>query len=206
MRVKGTLTIEGVNLHLNVSAPDDQQEIYLANVHPSCMVIPKDRWKIEYLGLPPEAVQELRSRNISVLGQLVNETWTLGVDGLNDEMRVAINEALDRFLDIALRFELPPEKKTVQVPARPQAEVAASPNGTTNGAAPLDLELSVIGLLKGQETAVKKKGAATLGDLLKLGRNRILMIDKMDVRGMEKIEAALRSHGLKLSDDPQTPS
>lgn len=207
MKVQGTLSLEGVKLHVRIDAPDDQQTLYVTNVHPNCLVIPKERWRVEFLGLPKEIVEELHRRNIVFLGQLINENWTLGAHGLNEDMRQQIGEALRIFLDIALVFDLPPKYKLEQL-FRPSAstddeEAIESPNGGSG----LDQDISVAGLLTYQEETLQKtKNVKTLGDILKMGRSRLLMTKGVDARAMDKIEVALRKYGLNLSDDPQTPA
>jgi len=206
MKVQGTLSLEGVKLHVRIEAPDDQTTLYVTNVHPNCLVIPKERWRVEFLGLPPEVVEALHSRNITFLGQLVDAKWRIGAHGLNEEMNRQIGEALRTFLDIALVFDLPPKHQLAMLFSPPKEEddeeVAVA---GTDGAA-LNNSLACIGLsAKHVEILQRQRGATTLGDLLRLGRNKLLMTSGMDTRAMERIEAALRQCGHELTDTPQTP-
>ncbi len=204
MKVLGTLNLEGIKLHVQIEAPDDERVLYVTNVHPNCLVIPRDRWKVEFLGLPRATIEELHRRDIFFLGQIVNENWTLGAHGLNEEMLRQIGEALRIFLDIALVFDLPPKYRLEQL-FSPTAEADGEETmGPVDGAS-RDLDVSVIGLLIPQKEALRKKNINTLGDVLKLGRNRLVMTQGLDGRAMEKIEAALRKYGLELTDNPQTP-
>lgn len=208
MKVQGTLSLEGVKLHVRIDAADDQQTLYVTNVHPNCLVIPKERWRVEFLGLPKEIVEELHRRNIVFLGQLIDGNWKLGARGLNEDMRQQIGEALRKFLDIALVFDLPPKHK-LELLFRPSASADEDEESveSENGGSGVDQDIAVAGLLGHQEESLRKtKHVKTLGDVLKLGRNRLLMTKGVDARAMEKIEVALRKFGLELSDNPQTPA
>lgn len=204
MKVQGTLKLEGVKLHVRIEAPDDERTLYVTNVHPNCLVIPRNRWKIEFLGLPRETIEELHRRDIFFLGQLVNENWTLGAHGLNEEMHRQIGEALRAFFDIALVFDLPPQHQLERLFAPPPEAEAAE--GSSNGGSGERESITVIGLLRPQEEALRKKDVTTLGDILQLGRDRLLMTRGVDVRAMEKIETALRKYGLTRAANPQTPA
>lgn len=207
MKVQGTLSLEGIKLHVRIDAPDDQQTLYVTNVHPNCLVIPKDRWRVEFLGLPKEIVAELHQRNIVFLGQLIDENWNLGAHGLNEDMRQQIGEALRIFFKIALVFDLPPKYKLERLFKPPALTDDDDEPAPTNGVSGTDQDIAVAGLLGHQEESLRKmKNVNTLGDILRLGRNRLFMTKGVDARAMEKIETALRKYGLEMSDNPQTPA
>ncbi len=205
MKIQGTLTVEGVKLLVNISAPDDVQEVYVANVHPSCLVIPKDRFRVEHLGLPKKIVEVLHRREIFYLGQLVDGRWDLGVGGFTAEVRDVLVQTLRQFREIALTFDLPArfELESLFTTARPAGKVPAE-DRAGDGQLALENDIGVIGLLKTQEEELRnQRKVQTLGDLLRVGRKKLIMSGKMDDRGMQKIEAALREFGFELSDDPQ---
>lgn len=207
MKVQGTLTVEGVKLYVRIDARDDEQELYVTNVHPNCLVIPKERWKVDYLGLPSEVVQELKNRGILFLGQLVDGKWNLGVSGFNEEMQAVISDALRKFLEIALVFDLPVKYQLGQLFTPQLAAVTQKLRVPDDGKPVLEQDISTIGLNKNQVDVLKNlKKVRTIGDLMELGRNRILMTPQMDARGIQKIEEALREYGLELPDNPQMPS
>ncbi len=194
MKIQGVIQVEGVELHVDIEAPDDQKELYVTNVHPDCLVIPKERWKVEFLGLPVDALIELQMRGVTTLGQLVDETWNIGASGLSEGTKRKVQEALTTFRQIALVFERP---KQYDAPAAKIRQPGVGPTNNKN----VELSLSEVGLLKNQEEALRStRKVATYGDLIALGRGRLMMTNQMDERAVAKIETALRSVGLELPD------
>jgi hypothetical protein len=122
MRVEGVLTVEGVTFHVDIDTDDRDTDVYVTNVHPNCMVIPKERWRVEFLGLPPAVVTLLHERDIFDLGTLIDGRWNLAVNGLGKDAERIVSEALAEFKKIALlfeqveRFREPLEKETQMVP------------------------------------------------------------------------------------------
>lgn len=201
MKVQGTLTLEDVKLFVRIDVPDDQREVFVTNVHPDCLVIPKERWRIEFLGLPPDTVQELKDREISTLGQLVDEKWNIGVHGLSEETHAVVLDAVRHFLGLALVFELPTRYQLENLFSKPLAVEVEEAVGQGNGSDGLTQDIGTIGLRKPQEDALRNnREVNTFADLLKLGRNRLVMTTQMDEKGMQKIEKALRKFGLELLD------
>lgn len=207
MKIQGILTIEGISLHVEIDAPDDARELYVTNVHPNCLVIPKERWKIEFLGLPTEIVATLHERNVFTLGELVDGHWDPRFVGLDEATEARIKEALTAFRKIALVFERMEfegaEVHATEVrrgrPLRTTLAEAFVTKEEEKKDSPLHKDISSVGLLKPQEDALRKtKGVRTLGDLAKLGRARLLMTNQMDERGVGKIEATLRKGGFFL--------
>lgn len=207
MRIEGEMTAEvegssaGVKLHVRINAPDDTTELYVTNVHPNCLTIPRERWSIEFLGLSAQALDELRSRDITNLSQLTNGRWTLGVDGLSAETRDEVTAALQTLTDIAIVFEIPHPIQLAtlfRTPAQEDGDGASAAD-----LAVLERDIATIGLLKPQEEALRKKGMRTLRDLYCLGRNKLVMTPRMDERGIRKIGEALSEAGLTLPDTSQ---
>lgn len=115
MQIQGTLTVEGVQLHVHIDAPDEARELYVTNIPPTALLIPRERVRIEWLGLPPDVIQRLREKGIHALGHLVDGAWRLLASHLDEEERIAVTEALARFLEAALVFEFPSSTPTLEV-------------------------------------------------------------------------------------------
>ncbi|MBI4094134.1 hypothetical protein HY417_04170 [Candidatus Kaiserbacteria bacterium] len=201
MKIQGVLTIEGVKLHVDIDALDDDQDLYVTNVHPNCLVIPKERWRVEFLGLPPDIVEQLQKRGIGTLDKLVNGDWHARVDGFDEASQRKIAASLAEFLRIAFVFNYHGiSSDSEEVLQADTTETTVLHERRTDDPA-LNTDIAVVGLLKPQEETLRnRKGMATLGDLVKLGRSRLLMTDTMDERGVQKIEVALRERGLELSE------
>lgn len=196
MKIEGVIEAEGVKLHIDVDVPDDQEEVYITNVHPNCFVVPKERWRIEFLGLPPEVSKKLQDRGILFLGQLNHENGE-GAIGLDENETRAVSDALKKLGEMAIIFEGVDgyEERTMRAVKR---LTSAPPPKPIVG---LETDIAVVKLKKEQEEFLfKSRGVKTLADLVGLGRSRILMTAKMDESGIEKIEAALRKAGAVLPD------
>lgn len=200
MKIEGEVTVEGVKLHVRINAPDDTTELFVTNVHPNCLTIPRERWGIEFLGLSSQALTELRARNITNLSQLADGKWSPGVDGFSVETRDEITESLRVLTDAAIVFEIPnPVQLATLFSSRREDEVEVEAADLTA----LERDIAVIGLQKPQEEALRRKGLLTLGALYCLGRNKLVMSPRMDERGIRRIEEALSEAGFDLPDTAQ---
>ena len=198
MKIAGVIDAEGVRLHVDVDVPDDQDEVYVTNVHPNCFVVPYERWRVEFLGLPLETVEKLQKQGILFLGQLERENGK-GVIGLDEELANAVNGALKKLEEMALIFGGVDgyQERTLAAITTPPKE----PDQKVKPELSLDEDIRVVGLRKEQEESLfKNRKIKTLSDLVLLGRSRLLMTDKMDDRGIEEIEATLRKAGATLLD------
>lgn len=196
MKIQGIIEAEGVKLHVDVDVPDDQVEVYVTNVHPNCVVVPQDRWRVEFLGLPREIVKMLHDRGVFFLSQLNHENEK-GVLGFDKEVLDEINEALTKLQEIAIIFEGTDGYQDRTETAIKESEIILAKPAIESS---LEFDIGIIGLGRPQEESLHKKGVKTLKDLVALGRSRLLMTDKMDQRGVDKIEVALRKAGVELSD------
>ena len=207
MKIQGTVTVEGISLRVDIEAPDDTKELYVTNVHPNCLVIPRERWRVEFLGLPAEIVAALHAHNIFTLGELVDNHWNPRVLGLNETIDAKIEEAVAAFRKIALVFErsengdgrgpTPREKRALPLHATIAELLVAKEEDKRSSL--FQNDIAFLGLLKPQEDALRKtKGVRTLGDVEKLGHARLMMTEHMDQKGMAKIEAVFRKAGLSL--------
>lgn len=200
MKIQGVLSVEGVRLHVDVEAADDEQDLYVTNVHPNCLVVPKERWRIEFLGLPPAALLELKRRQIFTLGQLVDESWNLGVDGFSTELATCITEALGEFRKIALVFERQASYRPLQALPITESEQAGTDIAVSQADAQRT-DIAELGLPRAQERVLRKtRNVQTYGDLVALGRNRLLMTSQITSKTVQRIEETLRGVGLNMLD------
>lgn len=200
MRIEGEVTVEGVKLHVRINAPDNTTELFVTNVHPNCLTIPRERWGIEFLGLSPQALAELRARNITNLSQLADGKWSLGVDGFSMETCAEITESLRMLTDAAIVFEIPNPIQLATLFSSRQQDVTEAEEADLTA---LEHDIAVVGLQKPQEEALRKRGLLTLGTLYCLGRNKLVMSPRMDERGIRRIEEALSAAGFDLPDTSQ---
>ncbi len=194
MKIQGVIEAEGVKLHVEVDVPDAQTEVYVTNIDPHCVVVPQDRWRVEFLGLPREIVKMFHDHGIFFLSQLNHENEK-GALGFDEDVLDEITEALERFRKMAIIFEGVNgyQDRTETVINAPEV-ILVKPSIESN----LEFDIGIIGLGRPQEESLRKKGVKTLKDLVALGRSRLLMTDKMDQRGIDKIEAALRKARVEL--------
>lgn len=190
MKIQGVLSVEGINFHIDVDAPDDERNIYVTNVHPNCLVIPKERWRVDFLGLPETVVAALHKRGIYTLKVLTDEKWELAIDDLPEETALVIKEALAHFRKIALLFErVERYREPLGVGS---ASVSVEHTGARKSVVTLATDISVCGLSQPQEQALRGKGVTTLADLMKLGRSRLFMTRGFDEKAVERVELTLR--------------
>jgi hypothetical protein len=184
MKMQGTLEVDGVRLTVDIEAPDDATDLYVTNVHPNCLVIPKERWRIEHMGLSDDATTYLHHRGIHFLGQLVNGGFKLVLTSLDDSVANEVHHSLERIRDMALLFET--EQAANHTPPVDSPE--------------LDVDISVLALSKFQEQSLRKnRGVNTLRDVVQLGKNSLLMTQNIDQKAVDKIEEALRRVGATIS-------
>lgn len=212
MNIKGVLEMEGgPNLHIDIEAPDDQEHIFVTNIHPNCLVIPKERWWVGYLALSPGVLRELRSKAIEHLDQLVDSSWELTVDGLSERARKEIIEALAHFQEIALVFKEPSReelgKEVVSFPLekiQAKAELAVSPPigeevklkprhvSPDTSLEALMMPLHITTILKVRYEVV------TISDVLRLGKRRLVMTPGLSAEDIRKLEIIFERAGHPL--------
>lgn len=200
MKIRGTLSIEGIDLHVDIEAPDDAQELYVTNVNPNCLVVPKERWRVEFMGLPPEIVAQLHDRQIYVLGELVDASWELKADNLENDTRQVITTAISDLRKLALLFEGDAGESRLGHRLQRDSEISVTV-GNVRSERLLNQDISSIGLQKRQEDALRTdRSVTTVRDLVSLGEAKIIMTKHMDQKGLERIESVLGRVGIKLSE------
>lgn len=201
MKIEGVVTVEGVELHVNIEAPDDERELWVTNIHPSCLVIPRERWRVEYLGLPLEVLKECKNQGIASLDDLLSEQWKVDLKKVQKKLSVSaiahIEQATHNFLEIALVFDMPrqyPEVNVQDVIHQNGKQDNSQKNTGTLDASIEVLELPVM-LRKTLERHLKVK---TIRELVALDRDQLIMTPDVDEKSIRRIEAALNARGLYL--------
>lgn len=196
MRIRGILKMRGTKLHVDLEAPDGTKDLFVT-VRPDCLVVPRSKWSVDSLGLPTETIAELRALDISMLSQLIDENWNLGVDGLTEETRVHVTTAVERVRGMVLDHgeQLTPERP-VRVPPMPTPALHEQVEERV-----LDTDIDSLRLSKEQRESLRnRRNVNTWRDLVALGKTRLLMTPKMDEKGLRRIEEALTKAGIHLPD------
>jgi len=209
MRIRGTIIVEGIKLHVDIEAPPHERELLVTNVHPSRIVIPRERWKIEYLGLSDKVVSKLRALGFKTLDNLLDSEWSLdpiGMHRIPADARQEVEQALEDFKEAALIFEMPREDRPGDDAAEAKRQTIASENRTSsgpaahqNGSAKLDDTISVIGLPKPVEDAIcQRHRVALIRELAALTEEDLIMTPHVDEKALRRIRDALKERGLYL--------
>lgn len=224
MRIQGTLEVEGVKLHVNIDAPDNHQEIFVTNVHPNCVVIPRERWKIEYLGFSSLLVDTLHAQGVHFLHHLVDERWEARMDGftLTEAEMEEIERALETFFSIALVFdqspevvvnpELPPgdfqkrlkEVSSAELVSEGQASEVPSVEGVpvkVRANEIMNQDIAVLGLPAGVAKNMRERSEGsvnTIHDVLSAGKYGLRKVRHMNDKMLARIEEGMKKLGLIL--------
>ncbi|MBI2636699.1 MAG: hypothetical protein HYW81_00700 [Parcubacteria group bacterium] len=215
MRIKGVVEVEGVRLHVDIQAPDEREDVYVTNLHPNCLVVPKERWYVEFLGLSQSAQVELAAENIRHLGQLTDGEWKLSRNGLTEATTSELNAALQHLREMALLFEQTPLEQIVRelvgfpIPEVAEEDAEAGETGTAaseaGGALPLDTPLKEVPKLAPVilDLLPFVHKARTIADVLKLGTGRIIMTPGITAKDVTRLVEVLAEAGHKLTKEPQ---
>lgn len=212
MRIKGVVEVEGVRLHVDIQAPDAKEDVYVTNLHPNCLVVPKERWYVEFLGLSQSAQVELAAENIRHLGQLTDGEWKLSRNGLTEGTTRELTEALARLREMALFFEQTPLEQIVRelvgfpIPDVTEESVeVAEAASEAGGALPLDTPLKevpkVAPVMLDLLPFVHK--VRTIADVLRLGTGRIIMTPGVSAKDVDRLVQVFAEAGHRLTKEPQ---
>lgn len=209
MNIKGVMEVEGVRLFIAIDAPDESRDIYVTNVHPNCVVIPKERWPVEYLGLSQYALRDLAEHNVTHLDQLVDGQWQLSRKGLNKNTDDEIIASLDGLRRIALLFEqlTPGEiaRELVGYPVRSSSVsdifIADDQDEVDRASVSPDTPLQEIEELpaKLRDILHAAHGVSTIADVLKLGLTRVIMTPNVDANDVNLMKIAFEHIGHPLT-------
>lgn len=218
MRVRGTVDLEGIILKVDLEAPDTEREVWVTNVHHNVLVIPRERWKVEFLGLPEEILRELKEKGVQNLEDVLEyHSWNVREKLLSPGASEALKATIARFREIALlanepepppRAAAPARGVPLRVPAAPAS--AARPERTHGGNGKqryrLDTPISDLPLPASLIAALEvRRGAKTVADLAALG-NRIAMTPGIKPGDIAVIHEAIRDAGASEAPLPATPA
>ncbi|TSC62486.1 MAG: hypothetical protein G01um101448_613 [Parcubacteria group bacterium Gr01-1014_48] len=102
MKIQGVLSVEGINLHVQIDAGDEAKDVFVTNLPPHALVFTRERLRIEALGFSQEIVDTLLRQRIFHLNDLVNEYWEFTLENVPSEVRADVEKTLELFLDAAL--------------------------------------------------------------------------------------------------------
>lgn len=205
MRIQGMLTVEGIRLHVDIESFDNERELFVTNVHPSCLVIPRERWRVEFLGLPQHVLAELRENGILTLDRLVDEEWNLDRRkikvSLSEETWQALSYSLETLREIALVFDMPKDPseprllEAVFSPKRKEEREEAERVSRVSE----DEDIRVLTLSSATERTLRKyHGVNAIRDLLGLRYEQLIMTRGIDEVEIQKIKAALERLGVAV--------
>ncbi len=198
VKIQGVLEVGGINLHVDIETHDGESDIYVTNVHPNCLVIPKERLMVDFLGLPSEVVLYLQAKGFSSLASLVDDHWQVKSNGFSPDIKDAVSVAIKQLRDKALVFDRVERFRepmgVVDLPKGKELVGGVSEGGDEK----LDVDISSCDLNKAVEENLRRKEVNTLRDVVVRGRGRLMMVKGMDRKAIAKIELALMSAGASL--------
>lgn len=211
MKIKGAIEVEGVTLHLDISILGGEKEIYVTNISPHCLVIPKERWSLRCLGLTAKTLEELSSKGLAMLAQVVDPEWKVIEHLFSLQTFAELDEAVKLFLDKALIFpeayEIKKQSRVLEFPLRDRI-ISAGRAADGMEAIPqslkaelpltaLDLPQRVLKILK------KRYQLETIGELRKLGKIQMVMTPGLTKKDVETISQRLKDLGLWYEEEPK---
>lgn len=209
MRIKGAIEIEGIRLVVDIEAPDNEREVFVTNISPSFLVIPRARWPVEFLELDSEVIEAARTAGIQRLSDLVDEQWQLRLPDDLIQHHAVIQEAVKRLRGIALTFEpVAPEPVLREgrepFPIPTAEEIKPERKSVTRSP---DSPLNSIGVPeKLLKTLEKQRGVTTIRDLLELGRRKLVMTTGITVNDVEMLEGKLADAGYDWDAELEHPA
>lgn len=202
MRIKGEIEIEGVKLYVDIEAPDGDRVIFVTNLTSSFLVVPKQRWPVEFLELRPETIEGLREAGVDTLGDLVDDSWQLTIpEGLKQHQQ-EIGHAVAQLREIAMTFEEHPEPDALLASETfplPEEESRA----LTTVSLSLNTQLASIGVPERIcAQLLKTRNIGSIRELLQLGRRKLVMTDGIKLDDVQTIERRMVDAGV----DWKTPT
>lgn len=196
MRIKGEIEIEGVKLCIDIEAPDDDRVIFVTNLTPSFLVVPKQRWPVEFLELRPETIEGLRDAGVDTLGDLVDDSWQLTLLPGLEQHHQEIRGAIAQLREIAMTFEDHPEPD-----ALPASETFPLPEEETRAPASdslsLGTQLASIGVPERIcVQLLRTRNIGSIRELLQLGRRKLVMTAGIKLDDVQTIERRMADAGV----------
>lgn len=195
MRIAGLIQVEDVTLHVDIDVPDGEQEVFVTNISSRCLVIPKERWPLEFLELGGETLAVLHSNGLRTIGDVTDIGWTVQLSATLSPLEEEVQRALDHLRNtVALSFS-PEDGKNSAAPAVDEVP-AKEPFPIRVDITP-ESSLSDIGL--GAEILrilLAKRNVRTVGQLRALGKHKLMFTAGVSAGDVIAVDGALRNHGV----------
>lgn len=196
MRIKGMFEVEGINLHIDIVAPDDEKNLYITNITPECLLIPPERWPIKYLCLSQETERELSEKNINNLRDLLRDGW---YNKVTENTKQETKSAIITLREKALIFErTPPRPQDLVGFTIPEEPLVSSDNELKEKKEAPSPETPLIKLgvdIKMTNILAQYYGVNNLKDLDNLSEGRLVMTRDVTAEDIKKLKLNLREGG-----------
>ncbi len=210
MKIEGVITVEGVDLHVDVEASDEARHLYITNVAPNTLILPPERLRLEWLALSPKTLTALIEQQRENLADIVDQQGNLTVKDLPPKAQKEVEQALAHLKQAALVFDWKLHTAAVRnipiegdlprtLPGSPAMGAARSPQQYSK-AELLKRHVNEIEVLcDPQRRSLATRAVNTIGDLLTLGEDELVMIPGFDVDKIEQIKTWLAAKGVSFN-------
>ena len=201
MRIQGVIRVNDVRLIADIDAPDDARDVYITNVSPDYIIIPRERWPLTHLSLSEEVLAAFTAAGLSFLGEIVDAQWTVTLpESLAAHFPVVV-EAVGKLRGRAITFDGDegPSSQRTQIPIPMDALVqdrAVLPllhtikDPTTLSLSEAGFPPKLVGLLK------THRQITTVRSLIEAGKRRVTMTTGVNNADVELIGRRLEQLGL----------
>lgn len=213
MKIEGMIRVEGVELHVDVEAPDGATHLYVTNVSKNTLVIPPERLALRILGFSKKVQEALEEKRVRTLAELVDERGNLRALDLKPKIRAEVERVLEGLRRAALVFDWKLKPAAVrdipsfgELPLTLTGMPAMGRERSPAHDAPTEVlqqdveEIEVLN--KSHTRALRKKGIQTIQDLTALGEEGLLMVPGFDVPKVDQVRAWLKAKGVSLDGTP----
>lgn len=216
MKIEGVIRVEGVELHVDVEAPDGATHVYVTNVAPNTLVIPPERLPLRSLALTDGTADALAARGAHTLADLLDRRGDLKVTDLPPERQEDVQRVIAELKTASLVFDWklkPVAARAIPISGVIPETIAGAPAmGRARSPAHdapevvLDHHIGEIEVLSPRHRdELLRKGITTLRDLAALGEDGLLMVKHFDVRKIEQVKTWLAAKGVSLDGKPLAP-
>lgn len=206
MRVTGSIDVDGVKLVVDVDVPDGMTQVFVTNISPDCLVIPKSRWPITLLELGSMSVQVLQQAGLMTLENITDEQWNVRLPESLQPLVEEVTKAVQRLRAVALTFEA--EESTAPTDYREGFPIAIGDSvvaaaGETSLLPPPEndpmdrlIESMTYELPKRLVRIFHDKGIKTVRDLIALGRRKVVFTKGVTAADIDLLDVKLKSNNI----------
>lgn len=206
MRVTGSIDVDGVKLVVDVDVPDGMTQVFVTNISPDCLVIPKSRWPITLLELGSMSVQVLQQAGLMTLENITDEQWNVRLPESLQPLVEEVTKAVQRLRAVALTFEMEQSAAFTDeregFPITLSDSVAAAARETSllpppeNDPLDLLIESARFELPKRLVRILHDKGVRTVRDLIALGRRKVVFTKDVTAADVDLLDVKLKSSNI----------